>query len=47
MAQEKAQAVEIAKAIWEGRLETVSQLRGQVKSRNITQVYDLLVTRAQ
>ena len=47
IAQEKAQAGEIAKAVLEGRLNTVSQLRGQVKSRNIPQVYELLVTRVQ
>ncbi len=47
MAQEKAQAAEIAQGVLSGRLTTVLQLRGQVKSRNIPQVYELLVTRGQ
>ncbi len=45
IAQEKEQAINIAKAVWEGRLNVVSQLRGEVKSKNIPQPYELLVTR--
>ncbi|MBI2645911.1 MAG: hypothetical protein HYW85_02610 [Deltaproteobacteria bacterium] len=46
-AQEKAHATELAKAVWEGQLETVSQLRGQTKSKNIPPNYEILVTRIQ
>ena len=42
---EKTQAIQISQALLDGKLNKVLQLRGQVKSTNIPQIYELLVTR--